>query len=137
MTTQSRVALLRQANDLLDQYRRETQADLGYWRSAYDDAMTLGRLDDLNDYGELTVSPEEAMAKALEAETGASISDHNGYVWEAFHDEVRDMAERVGVYLDPEDQSHWCEDCGAILDAKRLCPSCLPNSERNEDEVVQ
>jgi hypothetical protein len=27
-----------------------------------------------------------------------------------------------------------CEDCGAWLDEKGLCPSCLPNSERNEDE---
>ena len=30
----------------------------------------------------------------------------------------------------------WCDDCGARLDVKSLCPSCLPNSERMPDEVV-
>jgi rubrerythrin len=35
-----------------------------------------------------------------------------------------------------DDDSMWCEDCGHILDPKGLCPSCLPNSERNPDEVA-
>jgi hypothetical protein len=30
--------------------------------------------------------------------------------------------------------SIWCEDCGARLDSVQMCPSCLPNGERNEDE---
>jgi len=35
---------------------------------------------------------------------------------------------------DEEEGGGHCEDCGAWLDEKGLCPSCLPNSERNEDE---
>jgi len=33
-----------------------------------------------------------------------------------------------------ENDTHWCEDCGARLDSVGMCPSCIPNSERNEDE---
>jgi hypothetical protein len=40
----------------------------------------------------------------------------------------------VAVDDDEEEGGGHCEDCGAWLDEKGLCPSCLPNSERNEDE---
>ncbi len=124
MTVQSRVALLRQANDLLDEYRRQTQSDLGYWRSAFDDALTLSRLDDLNDYGELNVAPDAAMVTILEAETGASISDERGYVWEAFHDEVRDLAERVGVYQDPDEIEEELSESTLKEDARNAYLGC-------------
>lgn len=49
-------------------------------------------------------------------------------VADALDDEEEDEAD--------EEESLWCEDCGARLDGKGLCPSCLPNSERNPDEVA-
>ncbi len=39
--------------------------------------------------------------------------------------------------LDAAGLSHWCEDCGHILDSKAMCPSCIPNSQRNPDERVE
>lgn len=36
--------------------------------------------------------------------------------------------------IEEADGSHWCEDCGAILDELRLCSSCIPNSQRNPHE---
>lgn len=41
-----------------------------------------------------------------------------------------------GGQPDAEVSAH-CEDCGAWLDPKRMCPSCLPNSQRNPDERVE
>lgn len=46
------------------------------------------------------------------------------------------LAEDVADSLDEEEDSMWCEDCGAALDVKGMCPSCIPNSERNPDEVA-
>jgi len=33
-----------------------------------------------------------------------------------------------------DNDTTWCEDCGARLDSVGMCPSCIPNSERNADE---
>lgn len=44
--------------------------------------------------------------------------------------------DKILTRVDDTEESAHCEDCGHWLDAKGMCPSCLPNSQRNPDERV-
>ena len=44
------------------------------------------------------------------------------------------LGDRDGEVETMTDHPAHCDDCGHWLDSKGMCPSCLPNSQRNADE---
>lgn len=131
-TTADLLALLREVEEAQRRYSAAVAETHGTHRNADDDLTMLGHIENADDEGALIGTVENAYEAMLLNRKRPSLMDPDGYMWDHHRDETTDALGELGLT-----RPLWCEDCGARNDAKGLCPSCLPNSERHPDERVE